>query len=152
MKLLRFSIVIAAPPAIVWRTMLTQETYRLWTAAFCEGSSYEGSWQAGDHIRFLTPDGQGMAALVIESRPNERVVLRHEASIENGVEDAAAAQEKGWAGAREEYILTPTEGGTEVTIAQDTAEQYAGMMQEMWPAALARLKELCEEAARRGQG
>ncbi|MFN2371180.1 MAG: hypothetical protein ABR506_08510 [Candidatus Krumholzibacteriia bacterium] len=27
--------------------------------------NYEGSWHAGDRIRFLTPDGQGMAALVI---------------------------------------------------------------------------------------
>ncbi|MFO7609153.1 MAG: SRPBCC domain-containing protein [Candidatus Krumholzibacteriia bacterium] len=150
MKTLRFLTTIQAPPAVVWRTMLTQETYRLWTAAFCAGSYYEGSWHAGDHIRFLTPDGQGMAALVVESRPAERVVLRHEAVIENGVEDAAAARDKGWAGAREEYILTPTEGGTEVAIAQDTAEEYAESMQEMWPAALALLKELCEEAARRG--
>jgi uncharacterized protein YndB with AHSA1/START domain len=151
MKTLRFQAKIQAPPPVVWRTMLTQETYRLWTAAFCEGSHYEGSWQAGDRIRFLTPDGQGMAALVIESRPNERVVLRHEAVIEDGVEDAAAAQEKGWAGAREEYILNPAAGGgTEVAIAQDTAEEYAEAMQEMWPAALARLKELCEEAARKG--
>lgn len=150
MKTFHFRTTIQAPPAVVWRTMLTQETYRLWTAAFCEGSYYEGSWHAGDRIRFLTPDGRGMAALVVESRPAESVVLRHEAVIENGVEDAAATEAMGWAGAREEYILTPIEGGTEVTIAQDTTEEYAEMMQEMWPAALAKLKELCEEAVRRG--
>ncbi|MBE0566489.1 MAG: SRPBCC domain-containing protein [Krumholzibacteria bacterium] len=148
MRLLHFSITIDAPPGVVWRTMLTQETYRLWIAPFCAGTYYEGSWHAGDRIRFLTPDGRGMASAVVVSLPAERIVLSHEAMIENGVEDAAAAEANGWAGAREEYVLTPTAGGTEVSIAQDTTEEYVEMMQQTWPAALAKLKELCEEVGR----
>lgn len=42
MKTLNFSIRIRAPRAAVWQTTFAHETYKAWTAAFCEGSYYEG--------------------------------------------------------------------------------------------------------------
>ena len=52
-------IEIHAPREAVWRAMLHSPGYEQWTAAFCEGSRYEGSWEAGTPIRFLGPDGGG---------------------------------------------------------------------------------------------
>ena len=46
MPTLHFDIHIAAPRERVWRTMLYTPTYERWTATFCEGSRYDGSWEA----------------------------------------------------------------------------------------------------------
>ena len=77
MKRLQFSIDIRAPRATVWRKMLEQESYRDWTSEFTEGSYYEGSWEQGSKIRFLSPGGEGMVAEIAESRPLEFVSIRH---------------------------------------------------------------------------
>ena len=69
MKTVRHSITIRAPREAVWDAMLGPETYRAWTAPFCEGSYYEGSWNTGDRIRFLGPGGAGgMTSVIAESR------------------------------------------------------------------------------------
>jgi uncharacterized protein YndB with AHSA1/START domain len=51
-KTLTFSVSIQAPRRLVWDTMLGAETYKAWTAAFCEGSSFTGSWDEGSKIQF----------------------------------------------------------------------------------------------------
>ena len=43
--------------------MLGPETYKRWTAPFCDGSYYTGSWEQGSQIRFLTPAGEGMVKI-----------------------------------------------------------------------------------------
>ena len=74
MKTQHFDILIHAPPKQVWATMLQSPTYERWTTAFCEGSRFEGSWDEGQTIRFLNPQGLGMVA--------ERNALRmHAAAI-----------------------------------------------------------------------
>ncbi|MDP2017553.1 hypothetical protein [Hydrogenophaga sp.] len=62
MKTQHFDILIRAPRERVWTTMLQSPTYEQWTRAFCEGSRFEGSWKAGDAIRFLDPAGNGMVS------------------------------------------------------------------------------------------
>lgn len=57
-----FDILIHAPRDTVWRAMLQSPTYEQWTTAFRAGSRYEGSWDQGQTIRFLDPQGQGMVA------------------------------------------------------------------------------------------
>ena len=76
MKKLHFTIQIDAPRQLVWDTMLQPETYTLWTAGFCEGSRYEGSWEKGASILFLGPDGEGMKAVTIRVNDVEGVGAR----------------------------------------------------------------------------
>ncbi len=59
MKTLQFDVTINAPRARVWDNMLGPETYKAWTTAFCEGSSYEGSWDQGAKIRFRAEEADG---------------------------------------------------------------------------------------------
>ena len=40
--------------------MLDPENFKIWTAEFCEGSYFEGSWAKGSKIKFLTPDGENI--------------------------------------------------------------------------------------------
>ena len=146
-KTLHYAIRIDAPRERVWRLMLAPQTYREWTAPFCEGSYYEGSWDAGARIRFLTPQGEGMVSEVAEHRPGEFVSLRHLGMIgRDGTEDCDSDAVKAWAPSYENYRFVDRDGGTEVQVDMETMPGYEQFMQEAWPKALARLKELCERA------
>lgn len=139
-----FDILIHAPPETVWRTMLFSPTYELWTSAFCEGSRYEGSWEAGQTIRFLGPDGCGMVSQIAEIRPAEYVSIRHLGTITGGVDDTSSEAVRAWAPCHENYRFVEEADGTRVSVAADVFGGYEAYMAETWPRALARLKTLCE--------
>ena len=146
MEKLHFTVQINAPVHTVWTTMLDDATYREWTSAFNVGSYYEGSWDLGSDIRFLGPeeDGSvsGMLGKVIENRPDERVTVEYSGDILHGVERSGA--EAQFFGAHESYSFSESGGVTTVEVDVDTEEEYASMFSELWPAALAKLKELAE--------
>lgn len=148
MKTLHFETSIRAPREKVWRTMLEQDTYRIWTSEFAAGSYYEGSWEQGQSIRFKAPDGGGMVAVIDENRPFEHISIRHLGEIRNGIDDTESDAVKSWAGqAFERYTLRETDGVTRVEIACDVTPEYEAMMNDMWPRALQRLKTLVETGA-----
>ena len=144
MKTLSFQITIRAPRARVSATMIGPESYRAWTAAFCEGSYYTGSWDEGASIRFLAPSGDGMAALIAEHRPHEFISIRHLGVIEQGVEDTTSEMERAWAPAYENYRFSDHPDGCLLTVTLDTVPEYEAFMQHTWPRALALLRGLCE--------
>lgn len=147
-KILTFAAAIAAPKAVVWETMLGGETYGEWTSPFCEGSYYEGSWDQGSRICFMTPGGDGMVAEIAANRPFEHVSIRHLGEIRDGVEDTTSEQVRAWAPAYENYSLAATEDGTEVTVELETLPEYEQFLAETYPKALEILRKLCE--ARQG--
>lgn len=150
MKTIRHSITIRAPREAVWDAMLGPETYRVWTAAFCEGSYYEGSWDTGEKIRFLGPGGEGgMTSVIAESRRPEFVSIKHLGIVKDGVEDTTSPAATAWAPAFENYTFVDTGGATELTAEVETPEDYEAFMNDAWPKALAKLKQICEEAASR---
>lgn len=144
-KTLHFRTRIRAPRERVWQLMLAPDTYRQWTDPFMEGSYYQGSWEAGQRIRFLTPMGEGMVAEVAEHRPCEFVSLRHLGMIaKDGSEDYDSESVRAWAPAYENYRFVDAEDGTEVQVDMDTMPGYEEFMEDAWPKALDRLKALCE--------
>ncbi|MBK6457550.1 MAG: SRPBCC domain-containing protein [Gemmatimonadetes bacterium] len=144
MPTLHYAVRIAATPDVVWDRMLSLESYQAWTSAFAEGSTYEGSWEAGAQIRFLAPDGSGVIAEIAESRPPEWLSIRHLGMLENGVEDFDSAAVRAWAPAYENYALRRDGHETELSIDVDTTPESVAMMNDSWPKGLAKLKELCE--------
>jgi uncharacterized protein YndB with AHSA1/START domain len=141
---------IAAPRDIVWRTMIEPATYQDWTAAFMEGSRYEGSWAQGERIRFLSPSGEGMLAEVAENRQHEFISLRHIGMVDkNGVEDTTSDAVKAWTPAFENYTFSDEAGGTRLAVDMDVAPDWEQMFEQAWPKALARLKALSEQAVGR---
>jgi uncharacterized protein YndB with AHSA1/START domain len=143
-KKLSFSISVRAPRDLVWRKMLEQDSYRQWTTPFTEGSYYEGSWEKGASIRFLSPGGDGMRAEIAESRRPEFVSIRHLGLISHGVDDTESPAARAWVPAYENYTFTEKDGTTTVVVEADSTEEFAGMFCTMWPLALQRLKEICE--------
>lgn len=143
-KRIEFSTVIHAPASRVWDVMLGPESYRQWTSAFAEGSYYEGSWEQGEKIRFLSPGGEGMVAEIAESRPGEYLSIRHLGFVANGVEDTESEAVRAWAPAYENYTFVAVPEGTRVVVDQDVTAEFEAYMQDAWPRALALLKQLCE--------
>ena len=146
-KALQFTVFIKTDPGHVWDTMLGPQTYREWTTAFCEGSYFEGSWEQGEKIRFLSPSGDGMVAVIAENRRHEFVSIRHLGEISAGVEDTRSDKVKAWAPAHENYAFRAGDGGTELNITVDTTPEFEKYMLDTYPKALGRLKSLCESTA-----
>lgn len=143
-KTLKFSVSIEAPRSLVWEVMLGAETYKRWTSPFCEGTYYEGTWEKGARILFLAPNGDGMVAEIVESRPPEYVSIRHLGEIKNGVEDTTSEAVRAWAPAFETYAFSETQDGTNLTVELDTLPEYEQCMLDTYPKALGILKEICE--------
>lgn len=144
MEKIRFQTTINAPVEKVWNTMLQDGTYRQWTAAFHEGSYYDGSWEAGEEIRFLSPGGNGMISRIAENRRHEFISIEHLGFIANGAVDTESAEARSMAGARENYSFHEAGGVTTVSVEADTTPDYSAMFAEMWPRALTKLKQVCE--------
>lgn len=143
-KRIHFSTDIAAPVERVWDTMLEPDGFSRWTEAFHEGSRYEGAWETGSRIRFLTPAGDGMVAEIAERRLHERVVIRHLGIVKGGVEDTDSVAARAWAPASEIYRFSPAGEGTRLDVELDVTPDNEHYMRVTWPRALARLKALCE--------
>ncbi|MCC6866500.1 MAG: SRPBCC domain-containing protein [Ignavibacteria bacterium] len=144
MEKLKFNIHINAPREKVWKCMLEDKTYRIWTEAFHPGSYAVTDWQKGSKAKFLGPEGSGMVSRIAENIPNEFLSIEHLGMIVNGVEDTNSDEVKAWAGAHENYTFNNSNGGTELIIEMDSDEKYSDMFNGMWPKALEKLKELSE--------
>lgn len=147
-KTLTFAVSIQCPRRVVWETMFDPEGYKVWTAAFCAGSNFSGSWEQGQRILFLAPSGDGMTAVIAENRRYEHVSIRHLGEIAGGVEDTTSDKVKAWAPAYETYTLADSPGGTEVTVSVDVLPEFEQYMSDTFPKALTALKELCEHTAK----
>jgi hypothetical protein len=145
MKTLTFEVTIQAPRSLVCDTMLSQDGYRKWTAAFSEGSHYIGSWEQGAKIRFLAPSGDGMISEIAENKPGEFVSIRHLGMVEKGIEDTTSEKTRAWAPAYENYTFSDVPGGCHVVVTLDTAPDWEQYMLDTYPKALALLKGLCEQ-------
>lgn len=131
--------------------MISDKGYREWTAAFHEGSYFKGDWSKGSKMLFLgpNPDGKtegGMVSEVEENKPYEFISIKHMGIVNNGVEDTTSEEARKWAPAYENYTFTEKDGGTELVVDMDSEETMADEFNRMWPAALQKLKELCEAA------
>lgn len=137
---------INAPKEKVWNVLLQDETYRQWTAPFCEGSYAVGDWSLGSKVHFLSPDGGGLVSKVVEHQPNERITFEHQGFVKDGKEDFESEAVKGWQGSLESYQLKTVDGGTELAIEQDMETEHAEKFTTMWHQALQKVKELSERA------
>lgn len=151
MKKLHFTKFIDAPVEKVWDTMLGEATYRQWTMPFNPGSYYKGDWSEGSKILFLGPNPEsegseaGMVSHIKENRKNEFISIEHSGFYKDGVEDTTSEEVLKWAGAHENYTFEEKDGGTEVSIDIDVADEYEPMFRDMWPKALDTLQELSEK-------
>lgn len=141
----QFTATINAPVPTVWRLMIGPESYKRWASAFAEGSYFEGSWEQGAKIRFLSPpSGDGMVSEIAQNRKEEFISIRHLGFISNGVEDTTSESVRAWAPAYENYTFISAPEGTKLVIELDVFSEWEQYMNEAWPKAMALLKQLSE--------
>ena len=144
-KQIQFAITIKAPVPTVWRLMIGPESYKRWAAAFAEGTYFEGSWEQGEKIKFLSPpSGDGMLSEIAESRHNEFISIRHLGVIANGISDTTSESVLAWAPAYENYRFVTVPEGTKLLVELDIPGEWVEYMNEAWPKALMSLKQLSE--------
>lgn len=148
MQKLHFSIVIDAPKERVWKSMLEEDSYRVWSKAFMPGSHYVGDWNEGSKILFLGPGESGemggMVSRIKENRPYEFISIEHLGFVQGGIEDTSSPAVEAWSGALENYTFIEAEGKTEVMVDLDSVDEEVEMFKNTWPKALQNLKELAE--------
>lgn len=147
LKRIQFSATIAAPVSMVYELMIAPDSYRDWSAAFAEGSRYEGSWETGQRLRFLAEVGGGMVSEIAENRRNEFISIKHLGYIVDGKEDTDSEAIRAWAPAYENYTFQSVPEGTRLVIDQDATAEFESYLVDAWPKALERLKALCEATA-----
>ena len=145
MKSIKFKTNIAVSRQKVWDTMLAPVTYKEWVNAAWPGSYYEGEWKEGQTLRFITPDGSGTLALLIEHKPYRYSFAKHIAVLTpGGIEDRDSEIAKGWIGTTESYTFTEQNDGTVLEVVLTVNPEWEKMFSDGWPQALAKLKEICE--------
>lgn len=144
MRTKSWTITIEASKEKIWRTLWDDATYRQWTSPFSETSYAVTDWQEGGKVLFLDASGSGMVSRIAEHRPNEFLSIEHLGEVKDGKEDTSSEAIKEWAGAHENYTLSGQDGAVTLTVHLDLDEKHESMFDEMWPNALAKLKELAE--------
>lgn len=150
MEQLTFTTTINASTQKVWHAMLDDATYRQWTRHFSPGSHYQGEWVAGSEMRFMGMDENGnsaggMYSVIEEVRPAEYVSIKHLGMISaTGEIDTTSDDVKSWAPAFENYTFTDIDGATQLQIDLTVPSDWKDMFDDMWPKALAELKEIAE--------
>ncbi len=153
MEKIHFTKYINAPVSKVWEVMLDKNTYPQWTKDFSpdgfSGSNFEGSWDEGSEIKFLSTDDKGvtggMYARIKENRPHQFISIEHLGIIADGQIDTTSEEVKKWTPAFENYTFKEKDGGTELFVDMDIAPEYKEMFETIWPKALDTLKELAEK-------
>ena len=151
MKKLEFKTNIHAPVTKVYNIMLgmdSKSTYEEWTALFNPTSTYEGSWTKGSKILFIGVDENGekggMVSRIAENIPYQFVSIQHYGLVKSDQEITEGPEVEKWANGFENYTFEEMNGITTVTVTLDTTEEFVDYMNEKYPIALDKLKELCE--------
>ena len=152
MNKLQFTVSIHAPVARVYANMLgtnSKSTYEQWTSMFNPTSTYEGSWDKGSKILFVGVDEHGekggMVSRIVENIPNRFVSIQHYGLLKADEEITDGPDVEKWANGFENYTFEENNGITTVTVDLDTVEEFVDYMNEHYPKALDKLKELCEK-------
>ncbi len=152
MKRVQFIVKINAPANKVYDLMLgisKKLTYEQWTALFNPTSSYEGNWNKGSKMLFVGTDENGekggMVSEIMENIPNQFISIRHYGLVKANEEITEGTEVEKWANGFENYMFEENNETTTVTVDLDTSEDFLDYMNETYPKALEKLKEICEE-------
>lgn len=140
-----FETMINASPERVWQILWGNDTYPQWTAVFAAGSNTVSDWKKGSKVLFLDGEGRGMVSRIADLRTNAYMSFEHLGEVTDGVEDTTSEKVKQWAGAFENYTLSQTNVGTNLTVDIDLQGEFVEMFSNMFPKALAKVKELAEQ-------
>lgn len=86
-----------------------------------------------------------MVSKIAENRPNQFVSIQHYGLLKADKEITEGPEVEKWANGLENYTFEENKGTTTVTVDLDTTEDFVEYMNENYPKALDKLKEICEK-------
>ena len=126
-----------------------KSTYEQWTAMFNPTSTYEGNWEKGSKMLFVGIDEKGekggMVSEIVDNVLNQYVSIRHYGLVHANVEITSGPEVDKWATGFENYTFQENNGVTDLKIELvGLSEDLTVYMNDTWPNALNKLKEICE--------
>jgi hypothetical protein len=126
-----------------------KSTYEQWTALFNPTSTYEGSWEKGSKILFIGVDEKGekggMVSRIAENTPNQFVSIQHYGLLKADEEITEGPEVEKWANGMENYTFEESNGAVTVIVdLLNIPEEFIDYMNDAYPKALEKLKEICE--------
>jgi len=140
MKSLKFKIKVNAPKEKVWDSLWQDANYRKWTSAFAEGSHAVSDWNEGSKILFLGNENSGMYSIIEKKILNQEMIFKHMGEVKDGIETTSD-----WAGSKESYLLSETNGVTELNVELDSTDEFQDYFNETFPKALELVKQISEK-------
>ncbi len=145
MQCLKFKIRINTSAENVWKCLWELENYAKWNSVFGADNYYKtDSFNQGNKIHLLTPNGEGMYSILDKIVENKLVVFKHLGELKSFEEQPIDAKLQGWTNALESYELKSLGNETELIVRVETAEQYVDHMNKTFPLALQELKKIAE--------
>ncbi len=151
MEKMKFTVGIEAPAARVFDMMLgigNKSTYEQWTALFNPTSTFEGTWEKGSKMLFIGVDEHGekggLVSEIADNIPHRFISIRHYGLVQGSTEITEGTEVEKRANGFENYTFEEQLGTTTLTVDLDTTEEFVEYMNEHYPLALAKLKEICE--------
>ncbi|MFC4210863.1 SRPBCC domain-containing protein [Pedobacter lithocola] len=144
MKKLTFEILINAPKEIVWNIIIGDDTYPEWASVFCEGSKAVTNWATGSKALFVDDSNSGMVSIIEENIPYSFLSIKHVGEVKDGIEDTDSENVKAWAGLLENYTLKENGERTFWIVEMDATPEFATFMEDLWPKAQQKVKEMAE--------
>ncbi len=152
MEKLQFITRINAPANKAYDLMLgisDKSTYEQWAAVFNPTSTYEGTWNKGSKILFAGTDEKGekggVVSEITENVLNLFVSIRHYGLLKGNEEITEGPEVEQWANGFENYTFDENNGITTVTVDMGTTKELVDYMNENYPKALDKLKEISEK-------
>lgn len=143
---LNFKVTINTSVETVWHKMLDLESYKIWTAVFEPGSFYEGSWDLGNEISFKSGRPGGLTGTITKNEYLKVVEIAYEGMFnDQNLVDDSTEEARAMKGLIERYSFsTINENQTQLDVYVESLESFSDFMNEQWPLALEKLKEICE--------
>ena len=153
MKSLNNSIQIQAPAEKVWQVLWNSSTNRQWASAFGKGMFYKSNWQEGSRTFLVNDEGTGGFGEVEKIIPNQLMRIREKGWVLNWKEldpdytvDINGKKLK-WEAGIGEYRLIEKDGITELQYFMELGENWAEILEPVFPKALKLVKEIAEGRA-----
>ena len=152
MNKLQYTIKINATAKKIYDLMLgisNKSTYEQWTAMFNPTSTYEGNWNKGSKMLFVGFDEKGnkggMVSEIADSITNKYISIHHYGLVQSNIEITSGPEVEKWANGFENYTFQENSGVTEIIVELvGLTEDLTEYMNDSWPKALNKLKEVCE--------